>query len=61
LLISIRNEAPPLEKSAWGFQQAGGAAGRVSSVQSRFALRSVIATNQDISNFGGKEFARKKT
>jgi len=26
--------------------QAGGAAGRVNSVQSRFALRSVIATNQ---------------
>ena len=26
--------------------------------QKRFALRSVIATNQDISNFQGKEFAR---
>ena len=27
-------------------------------VQKRFELRSVIATNQDISNFQGKEFAR---
>ena len=44
---------PPPEKIAGGFpavvetlagrQQAGGAAGRVNSVQSRFALRSVIA------------------
>jgi len=27
-------------------------------VQKRFELRSVIATNQDISNFQGKEFVR---
>jgi len=33
-------------------------ANRAFSVQKRFELRSVIATNQDISNFQGKEFAR---
>jgi hypothetical protein len=35
-------------------RQAGGAAGRVNSVQSRFALRSVIATKLDIESFRKK-------
>jgi len=39
-------------------RQAGGAAGRVSSVQSRFALRSVIATKLDIESFRKKVRAR---
>jgi len=39
-------------------RQAGGAAGRVSSVQSRFALRSVIATKLDIGSFRKKVRAR---
>jgi len=39
-------------------RQAGGAAGRVSSVQSRFALRSVIATKLDIESFRKKVCAR---
>src|SRR3989338_3482618 len=63
--------APPPEKSAGGFQQAGKKEGglgegifarlpsreaglgweRLSSVQSRFALRSVIATNLNFPNF----------
>ena len=38
--------------------QAGGAAGRVNSVQSRFALRSVIATKLDIESFRKKVRAR---
>ncbi|MFA4872932.1 MAG: hypothetical protein WC659_03290 [Patescibacteria group bacterium] len=39
-------------------RQAGGAAGRVSFVQSRFALRSVIATKLDIDSFRKKVRAR---
>jgi len=39
-------------------RQAGGAAGRVSFVQNRFALRSVIATNLDIERFRKKVRAR---
>jgi len=39
-------------------RQAGGAAGRVNSVQSRFALRSVIATKLDIESFWKKVRAR---
>jgi len=46
---------------AFRHRQAGGATGRVSSVQSRFALRSVIATKLDIESFRKKirvRFAR---
>jgi len=39
-------------------RQAGGAAGRVNSVQSRFALCSVIATKLDIESFRKKVRAR---
>ena len=39
-------------------RQAGGDAGRVNSVQSRFALRSTIATNLNIANLAGSLFAR---
>jgi len=49
-----RNFCPPAKFFLKGIEkcfalhrhQAGGAAGRVSSVQSRFALRSVIATKK---------------
>ena len=44
--------------SALRRHQAGGAAGRVNSVQSRFALRSVIATKLDIESFRKKVRAR---
>ena len=42
----------------WRRRRAGGAAGRVNSVQSRFALRSVIATKLDIESFRKKIRAR---
>ena len=46
----------PPERSV--FCSAFGGAISWSFVQKRFELRSAIATNQDISNFQGKEFAR---
>jgi len=46
----------PPERSV--FCSAKGGAISRSFVQKRFELRSAIATNQDISNFQGKEFAR---
>ena len=46
----------PPERSV--FCSAFGGAINRSFVQNRFELRSVIATNQDISGFQGKEFAR---
>jgi len=50
---------PPPEKSAHRpASGGGGAAGRVNSVQSRFALRSVIATKLDIESFRKKVRAR---
>ena len=47
----------PPERSVSVVPPTAGAINR-SFVQKRFELRSVIATNQDISNFQGKEFAR---
>jgi len=46
----------PPERSV--FCSAFGGAINRSFVQNRFELRSAIATNQDISNFQGKEFVR---
>ncbi len=58
-ILSSLSVPPPSEKIAGGFQQAGGATGRVNFVQSRFALRLITATKSDIANFGGSLFARK--